>query len=231
MKLLSLIASSLVLLFGGVPSTQHQKALQSTFVLYGRSLERKVDHKPLCTAFVYKQAPDGYYLLTEGHCFEGKVPADITYAVASGDIAEKPQLQEVEVLSRIDDGITDVAELHLKTAEKYPVLELSDTSTQIDDEIFWVGYPEMISQVLYTGRVSSLPMQTSCMETIDDETDLCKGRFLVQTSSAPGASGSPVISEKTGKVVGILEGHVFDNGTVVVPVSVIKSFLQKDHAI
>lgn len=231
MKLLSLIALSLMLLFGGVTSTQHQKALQSTFVLYGRSLERKVDHKPLCTAFVYKQAPDGYYLLTEGHCFEGKVPSDITYAVANGNIAEKPELQAIEVLSHIDDGITDIAELHLKTTEKYPVLGLSDIPAQIDDEIFWVGYPEMVSQVLYTGRVGSLPMQTSCQENTDDELDLCKGRFLIQAASAPGASGSPVISEKTGKVVGILEGHIFDGGAVVVPVSIIKNFLQKAHVI
>ena len=202
----------------------------STFVLYGNSAQAQVVGKPLCTAFVYKKAPDGYYLMTAGHCFVGNgAPPDVTYSVVSGQITDKPDYQPVELLNAVDDGKMDVAEVHLKTLKQYPILELQDAPVAIDDKVFYVGYPEMITQAVYTGRVGSQIIPKSCD---DVDGDLCTGRFLVQTGGGPGASGSPVMSERTGKVVGILEGHVFENGVVVVPSPAIDGYYARvGHAV
>lgn len=231
MKKFFLSASLIVVFLFSSPTEarnkNHEKALQSTFVLCGRSMEFHIDHHPLCTAFVYKEAPDGYFLLTMGHCFEG-APSDAAYLVAEGNIAEKSELQPVEVLTHVDDGKMDIAELHLKTKKHYQVLKLDSRSIKIDDEVFYVGYPKMVSQALYLGRVSSTIMQTACGKDVED---ICKGRFLVQTGGGPGASGSPVISEKTGEVVGVLEGSVFENGVVVVPATSIQDYLIQAHLV
>lgn len=230
MKFLRGLLLAATLIFVSVPASatnkNHQKAQAATFVLYGRSVSRGIDHKELCTAFAYKKAPDGYYLLTAGHCFIGtNAPVDVTYVVAQGQIVSDPKnLQPVEVLNAVDDGKMDVAELHLKTDNKYSILKLDENPTKIDDEVFYVGYPEMVVQAVYMGRVSSEIISKSCDE---GEGDLCTGRFLVQTGGGPGASGSPIINEHTGRVVGILEGHVFENGVVVVPALAIDDYYAK----
>lgn len=227
MKILRALTLAFCLLFGSASAHagKHQQALKSTFILYGRSEARGIDHKELCTAFAYKKVSDGYILMTAGHCFPAEAPSDVTYLVADGQAVDNPILQPVEVLNYVDDGKMDVAELHLKTKKKYKVLQLSDEPVKIDDKVFYVGYPEMVSQVVYTGRVGSNIMQS--IVDSNDPCDICKGRFLVQTGGGPGASGSPIISERTGKVVGILEGHVFENGVVVVPTPAIESYYQK----
>jgi V8-like Glu-specific endopeptidase len=205
---------------------KHEAAAKATFVLYGRSEKEGIAHHALCTAFVYKKASDGYYLLTAGHCFVNtSAPEDVTYAVAEGQIVDEPVLQPVELLNAVDDGKMDVAELHLKTTKQYPVLEFEKKPVKIEDKIFYVGYPEMVSQVILTGRVDSNLMQSEGEHR--EPCDICKGRFLVQTGGGPGASGSPVLNEHTGRVVGILEGHLFENGVVVVPAPAIESYYVK----
>jgi hypothetical protein len=219
-----LLVLSFLVLSAEARNKKHEKAQQATFVLYGHSESRGVT-PPLCTAFAYKKAPDGYFLMTAGHCFSPSAPSDAVYLVNDGQVTDTPSnLQPVEVLNHIDDGVMDVAELHLKTKKNYPVLELDNRVPRIDEKIFYVGYPEMVAQVVYTGRVGSSLIQAS------PDCNICAGRFLVQTGGGPGASGSPIISERTGKVVGILEGHVFENGIVVVPaVSIHMYYLKQGH--
>lgn len=228
MKILrGLLLAACLTLFSqsAVANKNHELAMQSTFILYERSAGRFEDHKTVCTAFAFKKVSDGYLLRTSGHCF-GRAPSDATYLVASGQLVENPDLQPVEVLNYVDDGKMDVGELHLKTSKKYQVLEMSSEPVKIDDKVFYVGYPEMVAQVVGTGRVQSGILQTEGPDK-SDSCDICKGRFLVQTGGGPGASGSPVISERTGKVIGIYEGHVFENGVVVVPTPAIESYYQK----
>lgn len=229
MKVLRGLLLAACLILGSTPlnagiNKNHQKALDATFVLYGHSDKREVDHHALCTAFAYKKISDGYLLMTAGHCFSDDAPSDATYLVASGQIMPEPKnLESVEILNHIDDDKMDVAELHLKTTKEYSVLELDNVPTQIDDKVFYVGYPVMVSQVVYTGRVGS-----NAIENNPHECDICIGRILIQSGGGPGASGSPVISEKTGKVIGILEGHVFENGILVVPSTKIHYYYLKE---
>lgn len=229
MKVLRALLLTACLILGttsvNATSRNHQRAIKSTFVLYGRSVSRGMDHRAFCTAWVSKKVSDGYILTTAGHCFSPNAPEDAVYLVAEGQAVDNPVLQPVEVLNHVDNGKMDVAEVHLKTGKKYPVLEMEKNPTKIDDKVFYVGYPEMVAQVVSTGRIESGIMQSVVDE--NDPCDICVGRFLVQTGGGPGASGSPVISERTGRVVGILEGHVFENGVVVVPAPSVESYYQK----
>lgn len=200
-------------------SKKHEKALAATFVLVGHSDSRGVDRRPLCTAFAYEKLSDGYMLLTEGHCFSG-APDDATFAVAE-DLNDN-DVQPVQVIRYENDKGNDVAELYLKTKKEYPVLKLESKNAQVDDKVFFVGFAEMVAKSVLVGRVSA----SSAEDPSGGECDMCNDkRMLVQIGGGPGASGSPVISEKTGKVVGILEGHVYENGSVVVKVSSVKDFL------
>lgn len=233
MKILRGLLLAACLIFGTMPSVaankKHERAQHATFVLYGRSAARGIDHHALCTAFAYKKAPDGYILMTAGHCFTPGAPEDATYVVADGQVSDNPVLQPVEVLNHIDDGNMDVAELHLKTSKKYEILELDTKAPKIDDKVFYVGYPEITVQTVFTGRVASDRIESIGPDP-SDPCDLCKNRILIQTGGGGGASGSPIISEKTGKVIGILEGHIFENGVVIVPTSLIKGYyLVKGH--
>lgn len=220
------IAQQFFLQTANATSKKHQKAMDATFVLYGDSAERGGGHHALCTAFIYKKVSDGYLLLTAGHCSSPHAPADAVYSVAQGQIVDKPVVQPVEFLNHVDDGNMDVAELHLKTDKEYPVLELEDKPVKVDDKIFYVGYPKMASQIVFTGRVASNTLESVGPDK-NDPCDLCIGRFLVQTGGGPGASGSPVISERTGRVIGILEGHLFENGVIVVPTPAIEKYYSK----
>lgn len=235
MKTIRNLLLAACLVFAVQPSVaankKHERALNSTFVLYGRSVEKRIDHHALCTAFAYKKTTDGYLLLTAGHCFTAGAPADATYLVAEGQVKDNPALQSVEVLNHVDDGNMDVAELHLKTTKKYTVLDLDKKPVKIDDKVFYVGYPEIVAQAVYTGRVSSNIIESDGPDPLDP-CGLCKGRFMIQTGGGGGASGSPIISERTGKVVGILEGHLFENGVVVVPAPAIEAYYtKKGHVI
>lgn len=231
MKILRGLLLAACLVFGTLPSVaankKHEKAEKATFVLYGHSAERGIEKHALCTAFAYKKVSDGYLLMTAGHCFTPRAPQDATYLVADGQVTDNPVLQPVEVLNHIDDGKMDVAELHLKTSKKYPVLELDSSPAKIDDKVFYVGYPEIVSQVVFSGRVASNSISSKGPDE-EDPCDICIGRFLVQTGGGPGASGSPIISERTGKVVGILEGTVYENGIVVVPATAIEYYYLKE---
>jgi len=229
MKVLRAVTLAACLVFASsaqAVNKNHERAQKATMVLYGHSDERHMTI-PLCTAFVYEKSTDGYFLLTAGHCFDEN-PADATYYVAD-QVIEDPQvedLQPVEVLRHVDDGKMDAAELHFKTKKVYEVFELDNKPTKIDDKVFYVGYPEMLTQVVYVGRVSSGPIKVAG-HVGRAECDICRGRILIQDGGGPGASGSAVISEKTGKVIGILEGHVFENGVVVVPTPLLNVYLSQ----
>lgn len=193
-------------------------------VLYGESQSRGIAAQALCTVWAYQKVDDGYLLLTEGHCVDpSDSPDDAKYFVADLGASSEHEGQPVEVVKWQNDSRMDAAELHLKTTDKYEVLDLSYQYPQVEDKVFYVGYPEMVNKTLLVGQVSSGVNQ------IDDKEceGICKGRISVQIGGGPGASGSAVIDERTGKVIGLLEGHMYENGVMVVPAPAIRSFLEK----
>lgn len=208
---------------GAKQSKLHQKAEAATTVLYGESESRSIAAHPLCTAWVYQKVSDGYMLLTEGHCFdpEDGRPDDVKYFVGELGAKSEKDGQAIEVIKWQNNADMDAAQLHLKTTKQYEVLDMSYQYPQVEDKVFYVGYPEMVNKSLLVGQVSSN------VNEIDQEEceGICKGRFSVQIGGGPGASGSAIIDEKSGKVVGLLEGHMYENGVMAVPTPSVIRFL------
>lgn len=227
-KFLLCLSLSLAMALGAAPGTalknkKHQAAWDGTFVLYGTS-ESVGKTLALCSAFIYEKTADGYKLLTAGHCFlENGAPADVKYSIDT-DVHEKPELQPVTLLRAIVDGTTDAAEIELKTKNVYPVLHLADALPNLEDKVYSVGFPETVEKEIVAGQVTGLIIPTVC-----DEGDLkiCKGRFILSLPGGPGASGSPILSEKSGQVLGILEGIVGRTNVVIMPTKTIKQWLDK----
>lgn len=207
-------------------SKLHKKAEAAALVLYGESASHKVNALAMCTTEAYEKVSDGYLLLTEGHCVnpdETGAPNDAKYFVAPLGARSEKDGDPVEIIKWQDDGEIDVAELHVKTSRYYEVLPLANKNPQVEEKVFYVGYPKMINKVIFEGQVASE------VGVVDDPRceGICKGRIVVQIGGGPGASGSAIVSEKSGQIVGLLEGHVYENGAMMVPAQAIRSFLVK----
>lgn len=225
--LATLLATALLFLASATPAAlkdkTHQKAWDATFVLYGHSDETHVT-MPLCSAFAYKKTVDGYLLLTVGHCFSSNAHADATYSVTE-DVSPNAvkTLQPVTVLRSINSGDVDAAELELKTKKVYPVLELDNRPTTVDELIFSAGFPDAIEKQIQTGRVAGNVITVNP----DPDCTVCLGRIPAQMAAAPGASGSAIVDAKTGKVVGILEGQESEGIVFIFPITKVTEWLNK----
>lgn len=213
----------------GKMSKLHQRAWDAALVLYGESESAQVSAKALCTATAYQKVSDGYLLLTEGHCIdpgETGAPSDVKYYVAPLGAQSEKDGDVAEVVKWQNDGVVDAAELHVKTSKHFEVFSLAYQNPQVDDKVFYVGYPEMFNKVLMEGRIAGDVGQKANPrnEGID------KGRMTVQTGGGPGVSGSAIIDEHSGKIVGLLEGHLFESGVQMVPARAVQDFLAKPEA-
>lgn len=224
-SLLLAIALMVAPAFAG-QSKLHKKAESAALVLYGESVSSKVDALPICTAEAYERVSDGYLLLTEGHCIdpdETGAPDDVKYFVGPLGAKSEKDGEPVEVMKWQNDGEVDAAQLHLKSSKHYEVLPLAYQNPQVEDKVFYVGYPKMINKIIFVGQVAS------GVGVVDDPRcqGICKGRIIIQIGGGPGASGSAIVSEKNGQIVGLLEGHLYENGVMMVPAQAIRSFLVK----
>jgi len=207
-------------------SKLHKKAEAAALVLYGESASSQVSAKALCTVEAYEKVSDGYSLLTEGHCVdpdESGAPDDVKYFVAPLGATSEKDGDAVEVVKWQNDGDMDAAELHVKTSKHYEVLQLAYQNPQVEEKVFYVGYPKMFNRVILEGQIAS---EVGTVDVPECE-GVCKGRIVVQIGGGPGASGSAIISEKSGQIVGLLEGHMYENGVMMVPAKAIRSFLEK----
>ncbi len=210
--LLSLPVSSNI----GEPKGFLGKAYSNTLALYG-SLYGK-NHFD-CTAEIYEKIPTGYHLITAGHCVQD-IPAAVTFSVA--DEINGP-LTPVKLIKAREEGNMDFAEFELDTNKVYPVIPLGDESTlRVGDEVINPSFAAGLGKQISIGKISSqyLTPTRDCPES-------CKDQFLVQTFSAPGASGSAIISKKTHKIVGIMVAELDQEnvGMVVEPISLYAKFL------
>jgi len=207
-------------------SKLHKRAEAAALVLYGESASRGVDALSMCTTQAYEKVNDGYLLLTEGHCIdpdETGAPDDVKYFVGPLGAKSEKDGDPVEVVKWQNDGVVDAAELHVKTSKYYEVLPLAYQNPQVEEKVFYVGYPKMINKIIFEGQVAS---EVGVVDGPHCE-GICKGRIVVQIGGGPGASGSAIVSEKTGQIVGLLEGHMYENGVMMVPAQAIRDFLVK----
>lgn len=167
----------------------------------------------ICTATAYMKIPNGYYLLTAGHCIADS--PDATFSV-SEDV-DSPRT-EVRVVKYYVDNLMDFAVLQLLTNKSYPVIPLGDDA-EVGDRILNPNFSYALAKQLSEGTVSSA--QIGKIKGCDE----CEGKMLVQVYGSLGCSGSAVI--ENGHIVGIVSAYLegINVGLVAEPISRYPSFL------
>lgn len=191
------------------------KLYAGTFALYA---SRGTEVHFRCTAWPYKKIPGGYGLMSAGHCVQG-TPSDVAFSVA--EQIGGPRMPIAVVKFRFSDN-TDFSIFELKTAKHYPVFELgAEADMHIGDPVINPNFALGLGKQISRGFISS----DTLVPTRECDTS-CSGGFLVQMYGAGGSSGSPVLSEKTHKVIGIcvygFDGNV---GFTAEPISTFAAFL------
>lgn len=214
--LLSLAAAVLaVSSFANLPVLPHirsprdsfeRKMMDATFVLYAH---KGLQSRPVCTAEAYAPRPDGYELLTAGHCIKD-VNAD-SYSVREqvGAALDMP----VTVYKAIENSQFDFAVLDLKTTRQYPTMDLGTIDGEaIGDSVINPNFAMAMVKQLSRGSISS--------DIIPESGQGEPSVFLCQLFSWNGASGSAVVDVRTHKVIGVLIYRFIDNHGVPQPANI-----------
>jgi hypothetical protein len=165
------------------------KAYDATMALYGT---KGTDTEFICTAWAFKQVPDGYDLISAGHCV-GEVNAD-SYSVSDTIDGPRTPVTLIKWAENADEGL-DLSLWELKTTKKYPTLDLgSANDAHIGDVIINPNCAMGITKFLSLGRISGPLVPATDSVPV----------YPVEVDGAGGSSGSPIISAKTHKVIGIL---------------------------
>lgn len=152
---------------------------------------------PICTATVIDNQGDDYIALTAGHCIMPAIRKANGYYI-SDTIKDEPVLHHVEIIKSESDDRYDYAIIRFQSMKKYPTIPLNDPtegSPVIGTKIMSVSYS------LGYGRQVLHGVVTSDLVNVDE----MKKRYLTTLQAGPGASGSAVVDESTGKIVGVLE--------------------------
>lgn len=232
MKKLATLLLALILSFPLVIKAQsiqpakgfNSKVMDATFALYGHLGDQK---QFLCTAWNYKQIDGGYDLVSAGHCVDG-APPGVTYTVEEqiGGIDMPVSLEKFE-----RDAAGDFSLFEFKTTKVYPTLDLGTVTDQsIGDKVINPNFAAGLGKQLSLGAISSDVLKSD-PETGDVDV------FWVQVFGAGGSSGSPIISDKTHKVIGVLiyadpdpeTGVELNVGHGIEPIDKFAAFLAKSY--
>jgi hypothetical protein len=182
------------------PQEPYADIYRASFALYASSVEADVTNKFICSAQAIKKVSGGYELLSAGHCTPAnaeELPPDMVFSVAE-DIGGA-LMPVVLVKAELTDTL-DYAIFYLQTKNKYPADSLGDLKgVHIGDPTVDVNFSEGLAKELSPGLVASKIIANQPEEHADLE-----GLFEVQMFGSHGASGSAVIDQNTGKVIGIV---------------------------
>ncbi|RMD78988.1 MAG: serine protease [Gammaproteobacteria bacterium] len=163
-----------------------------------------------CSAFLIEQG-----ILTNAHCV-----TDATYIrMEVPGLADKVDVERVAVDHQVDLALLKPVD----PAFRFPARPIAfGDLPRVREKVVTVGYPLGGSQVSYTeGVVSRIDMMTYAHSNI--------GNLMVQTDAAinPGNSGGPVLSDRTGRCLGVAtQKALAAEGTgYFIPVPVIRQFL------
>lgn len=185
-----------------------------------------------CTATVVDQNSDdnSYTGLTAGHCFDWAKQDD--YYVAETTTG-KPVLHKITLLKFENDERYDYALFMFRSLEDYPVIGIKDIHTMATPDVGTKVANVNFSLGVVKGTVEGKVVSDIITGDAGGECGSCKGRYLVSIGVGPGASGSAVIDEETGMIVGIVEAVWPDTQmpTVVMPINKnFSNFVQDDSA-
>lgn len=164
----------------------HNRAFDATFAVF---VETQDEEGFICTATAYERTPNGYHLITAGHCVTGYKDA-VTFSVAKQVNAPR---RTVRVVKAQRTRIMDFAILELDTRETYATIPLAPSYTeQIGDRIFSPNFSEGLDEQIAEGVIAS------------DVTTDGYMRFIFHAFGGPGMSGAAIVSERSHKIVGVV---------------------------
>jgi len=196
----------------------------ATFLLaakWGNKLNEEPITHGLCTATVYeKTGPKTYRLITAGHCLV--VPeSDGAHYFVKHDTLTGQSEYPVKVIKRERQDPVDFMVLELTTDEKLPVVPLgNELDSKMNDPLYVVNFSEMLIKQESHGVIASNIMDEAAIDPNYADCSICQKRFIAHLFAGPGASGSLVIDERTGKAIGILTGGTsLTIGAFIEPIS------------
>ena len=155
----------------------------------------------ICTATVVgKNGWGGYSGLTAGHCFEQELLNQGVNYYVSETVNEKPILRKINVIKSDNSDRYDYGTFTFTSSRSYPVIEIDTVNVpEIGDKIvnsnFSLGVVKEVSEgTVVSGIVGEWAQQKTL-----------RRRYLVQIVFGPGASGSPIVDEKSHEIIGIVE--------------------------
>lgn len=165
------------------------KVYDATMAMYAT---KGTDTEFICTAWAFAKISGGYDLMSAGHCVT-EVNAD-SYSVS--DVIGGPRTPITLVKAMTQQGF-DFSLWELKTTKQYPTLDLGlVANAHIGDKIVNPNCALGFTKYLSFGRISGPTVVSSDPDMVSI--------YPVEVDGAGGSSGSPIISEKTHKVIGIL---------------------------
>lgn len=195
--------------------------MADVYIAAGYVPPANVQPADICTVWNVEKTADGYNLLTAAHCVQLEGIADAVKATTGHDIQfaisyDNPTRPvpdmvllpaEVVKVGSEDDFESDVAEFHVKTNVRHDVFEIGDeTKLKIGDKVIDVSAP-LGGEVKFMSE--GYVGQTSLREK-----EVSGSAWFIMPGSNPGSSGSAIVSEKTGKVVSMLNVGVDNAGGV-----------------
>lgn len=213
----ALIAS---LVSGRALAADVSKLSESVVILYRQTEAGSM--QMVCTATVFENIGDEARLLTAAHCLmrfkdDGKPTLDRAPMFASLDEPDNKTFVRVtgEGYGSMATG-NDFAVLRARFGRQLPVVALGDESSErAGSAVVHVSAPYGIGKALFTGAIALPKIDRPLLD--DDRQINWWGAMLIQGVAAGGASGSAIVSQSTGKIIGILVGH---NGPFVIAIPI-----------
>jgi hypothetical protein len=201
-------------------SVDSLKIADSVVILYRQTEDGSM--RMTCTATAFQTIGDEVRLLTAAHCLmregkDGKMMPDIQPIFASQDDSDIKTFARVtrEGYGTMATG-NDFAVLRAKFGKPIPCIPLGDERTEhAGSAVVYIGAPYGIGKAVFSGAISLLKIDRPIVD--EDRSLNWIGAMLIQSITAGGASGSAVVSQSTGKIIGILVGH---NGPFVIAIPV-----------
>ncbi|MDP2684271.1 MAG: serine protease [bacterium] len=197
--------------------------------------------KYVCSAFAIKKTRRTYWFTTSSHCVSGNIKGtnkskiDVTKVELTIENRKTLNTETyypkiIAIGNQLDSE--DFAILEFETDTDIPLLIFSLRDMHIGDEIVNVNYPGFLGDKYKPGKIKKLHHLVDWKKhnVGVNWSDVILLSIPSYTHSL-GTSGSPILHAPTGKVIGIVSGHAWEDNiddVVVFSIDKFKMFLRKN---
>lgn len=235
MKFVTLALAALLLFAAPIATAQKvdiKKLNDAVVLLYQQDVSG--DQKMACTGTVYRKMDKGYRIASAAHCVEGDKDSQqkqLKFFVTL-DTAGAKTFIPVKLVEAGDKTLGDDFSIFETTGtEEFAVIPLGDSDKlALGENVESIAAPFGLGKQYFRGYVSTGQMDRPPVEAGDSVRwhDI----FLVEIGGGPGSSGSSIVSDNQGAIVGFLVGSIPGStvGKMILPVNQFKAFEAKVDA-